>query len=552
MNSRYFFSLLILLTLLQNPSPAPASDIYLKVDDNEFGQGILRPRGNECLIITPAHVVENGFTIEATTAEQIHSPAELLELFPGDISVLRLKTDVPISCRRPSWPDHRTLNRLLATEKEGELQTMLADGSIRKTPVKIVGYDQYRNISIRPLNAEDALAKGFSGSPLFIGGQCAGMLLSIDNGLGRCIRQDALVNTLALFFADTGPSPGQPSQPPQQPAHTASSPPTKPETLHFSNTLLNHVTKEHHLQLNQNSPIHIALLPTGDQVRYAIELVDSSHRISCSYSLKSTLDHEITVPCTPLATDTFVLRVIGTGGEGRYNLRISPLVSDTNLRSADNILQVDGESQSGTIAKAAVAEYRVKLFANSPVRLVQQPTGEGFGYQLELTDSRGKTVLRLPSVAKPDQAGLRIPWTPPGTDTYTLQIRGKEGVGPYAIALEAIAFDAQLRGRANVLQQGGRAMGGAIATGAVAEYRFSAEAYTPMRFNFAATDGQDGHFTVEVWDSEGMLIFRDPHRHFSGRESAVLPFTVSKAGAYILRLIGLDGETGYTISLSAP
>jgi hypothetical protein len=550
MNTKDLLSTLIVLLLVHCASPAPASDIYLKVDDNEFGQGLLRPRGNECLIITPAHVVENGFAIEATTAEQMRYPAEVLELFPGDISVVRLKTDAPITCRRPAWPDHSNLNRLLATEKEGELQTMLADGSIRKTPVKIVGYDQYRNISIRPLNGEDALAKGFSGSPLFIGGQCAGMLLSIDNTIGRVIRQDALASTLALFFADSGAASTAIRSPPR-PSSTAASPPAEPETLQFDNNILTNVTREHHLRLHQNSPIQISFVPTGDQVRYAIELVDSSHRISCSYSMKANVDKKTTLPCTPLATDTFTLRVIGTGGEGRYKLQIKPLVSDTSLRSADNILQIDGEPQSGTIAKGAIAEYRMKLFANSPVRILQQPTGEGVGYQLELVDSKGRNSLRLPSIAKPDQAGSRVPWTPPTTDTYTMRVLGKEGAGPYTIALESIAFDAQLRGQANVLQPGGRAMRGVIAKGAVAEYRFTAEAYTPIRFNFAAS-GDQGRYTVEVWDAGGILIFRDPHRHFSGQESAVLPVTVATSGNYALRLIGIDGETGYTLTLNKP
>ncbi len=524
---------------------ASASDIFLKVDDNEFGQGILRPRGTECLIITPAHVVENGFAIEATTAEQIHAPAEILELFPGDIGVLRLKSDSPISCRRSSWPNHSTLNNLLGTEKEGELHTMLADGSMRKTPVEIVGFDKFRNIYIRPQAGEDALAKGFSGSPLFIGRQCAGMLLSVNNnGVGNVIRQDALANTLALFFEDSGG--GGTSVAVAKKIEPPPVVPQKPGEQQFSGQILTNVTKEHSLRLQENSPIRINLVPSGDRVKYAIELVDSSHRISCSHTLKGSLEQEVTFPCTPQRSDDFTLRVTGTGGEGRYQIQIAPLVADTALRGDNNILQVDGEEQSGTIAKGAVAEYRVKLFANSPVRLVQTPTSEAYGYQIEVVDPQGSVAFRATSTAKPEQA--RQPLTVAKTDTYVLRVQGREGVGPYSLALQSIAFDAQLRGQANVLQQGGSAMRGVIAKGAVAEYRFTLAAYTPAAFAFAAT-GDKGRFTVEIWDEQGTLVFRDPYRRFSGLENAQLPVTVSKAGNYSLRLLGIEGETRYQCSL---
>ena len=66
-----------------------AADVYLKIDSNEFGQGVMRQRGQECLVIAPAHVVENALQIEMTTSDRAKYAAEVLEMFPGDISVLR-------------------------------------------------------------------------------------------------------------------------------------------------------------------------------------------------------------------------------------------------------------------------------------------------------------------------------------------------------------------------------------------------------------------------------------------------------------------------------
>ncbi|MBV5318507.1 MAG: hypothetical protein JZU50_11935, partial [Desulfobulbaceae bacterium] len=180
-----------------------ASDVYLKIDANEFGQGILRQRRHECLIIAPAHVVENAFKIDITTSDRSKYSAEVLELFPGDLSVLRFVNENPSLCRQTGWSTKTNLNALLEMEKQGELRTMLADGSIRITDVDIVSYDKYRNINIRPRNSLDAISKGESGSPLYIAGQFSGMLLSVKNDIGNVIRQDAMINTLSLFFGDT-------------------------------------------------------------------------------------------------------------------------------------------------------------------------------------------------------------------------------------------------------------------------------------------------------------------------------------------------------------
>ena len=530
---------------------AIAASVFIKVDDNEIGQGILRPRGTDCLVITPAHVVENGFKIEVTTAEQMHAQAEVLELFPGDLSVLRLKGDNGISCKPISWPGHNALTTLLATEKQGDLHTMLPDGSMRKTPVELVGYDPYRNIYIRPVNPADALVKGDSGSTLFVDGQAAGMLLSVDKNVGNVIRQDALTNDLALFFNDTNAPAAAPvvHHEAPKPAATATTSATAAAGQQFTGSLYTNVTREHQIYLQENSPVRIVLQPTGDKVKYALELDDSSHRQSCSYSLKGAVSQDVTIPCTPQTTDNFTLRVIGTGGEGRYQIQVIPLVSDTALRSDNNIIKIDGDSQSGTLAQGAVALYKVKLFANSPIRIVQQQTSGDYGYEISIIDSRDSKVFRAQSSSKADSTQLRIPWTPPRTDAYTLQLTGRKGIGPFQVSLQSIAFDSQLRGQANSLQIGGPEARGTIAKGAVAEYRFNVNAMQQVRFNFAPEDDA-GQFIVEIRNAQGNIFFKDPYRSFGGMKSGALPFTVAQAGTYTLRLLGTEGETKYALSLT--
>lgn len=544
----FFAHLLACLQCVQ----AVASDAYLKADENETGQGIFRQRNTECLLITPAHVVENALVIEATTADRSQYQAEVIELFPGDLSVLRLKTDHSVACRQARWPSREQLNALLGTEKQGELHTMLADGSIRKIPVEVIGYDKYRNINIRPINQEDALAKGASGSPLFLAGQPAGMLLSVNNGVGNVIRQDALANAIALFF-DEGDKGGgakplaAEAASPKPSARSAA--PNNDST--FTGTVLTNVAKEHAIMLNANSPIQITLSPTGDKVRYAVELIDSSNRVSCSRTLKNPLlDAEVSFPCTPLATDKYALRVTGTGGEGAYKIGLAPITSDAALRNDKNIISVDGDAQTETIVKNAVAEYKVKLYRNSPVRIVQSLHGDDYKYTTEISDSTGKIVFRSLCAPRPDRAPITTPFTPKTTDAYVVRVLGTEGAGQYTLALQSIAFDAQLRGEANVLKIGGGAATGVIAKDAAAEYRFDLDANVPVRFNFPAT-GDQGAYNVEVLDSSGKPVYSDPYKRIRGLESAFIPFTASKADHYILRLLGTDGESRYAVTLTS-
>ncbi len=552
MNSKYrIFSIVYLLICIQF-SQAYASDVYIKADENETGQGVFRQRNSECLIITPAHVVENAFTLEVTTADRSRYQAELIEQFPGDISVVRIKTENNVACRQTNWPTRAQLNALLATEKQGELHTMLADGSIRKIPVEVIGYDKYRNINIRTINQEDAINKGESGSPLYLAGQVSGMLLSVTNGVGNVIRQDALANAVSLFF-DEGEKKNEKQKnaleynPPDNSALNDALPQKLPE---FKGNILTNVTKEHAVNLTENSPIRITLSPTGDKVKYALELIDTSNRISCSYSLKtSTFDKDISFPCTPLKTDSFLLRVIGTGGEGSYKIEFSPIASDVTLRNDKNIIQVDGDPHSGTIVKNAVAEYKVKLYNNSPVRIIQSLNKDNYKFTTELSDSKGEIVFRNQYVPRPDNAVIQTPFTPKKTDTYVLRILGLEGAGQYTLTIQSIAFDSQLRGAANMLKVGANTVSGILAKDAVAEYRFDLDAFTPVRFNFFGT-GDQGTYNVEIWDSAGKLVYSDPYKRIHGLETLFIPFVVSKDDRYTLRLIGTDGECRYALNLT--
>ena len=489
----YIFCILFFVNIFFVPALF-AADVYLKMDSNEFGQGIMRQRGQECLVITPAHVVENALQIEMTTSDRVKYAAEILEMFTGDISVLRIVNGDSTVCHHASWLNKTNLNGLLEIEKHGELRTMLADGSLRITDVDIVGYDKYRNINVRPRNRADALSKGESGSPLYISNQFSGILLSVKEDIGNVIRQDALANTLALFFKDSIQTSRQGAMP-FDGAKKANSPSKENEPaieMEFTGGIAQSAVTVHQVKLVENSPIRLSFLATGDSEKFTFEIWDSNRTVvlrnpSQLYSGKESF----TVSFTPHKSDTYSLYITGTEGEGKYKVKISSIAFDSQLRSETNVIQVGGKAAAGVIAQGAVAQYRVNLEKNSPVRLNFLATGEQGKYTVEILDATGKAVYKNPSRSYSGTEAFTLAFTPPKNDTYALHIIGTDGEGKYNVKISAIALDSQLRGEINIVQIGDDPVEGVIAQGALAEYRIKVEANNPMRLNFFATGASD-------------------------------------------------------------
>ncbi|MDR2548711.1 MAG: serine protease [Desulfobulbus sp.] len=538
--------------LFSGPGSAIASDAYIRTDNNETGQGVLRQRGDECLVITPLHVVDDALQIEVTLADKHRYPAELIESFPGDLSVLRIAAADSIPCKAGTYYANIPLDTLLAAEKSGELRTMLADGSIRIVPVNIVGYDQFRTIHILPQDAATPLAKGESGSPLYIAGRFAGMLLSVANNVGNVVRSDALAQTVALFFEDRArraPSAAVPKKSEMPAAEKALHKEMAGKEQEFSGIVAKSAAVEHTIKLEGNSPVRLSFIPTGDTEQFNLEILDSARRIVYQNKNRPLSGTDAArIPFTPPRNDVYSLFIIGTKGEGKYAFTVTPITTNARLRSQANTLHLGGGAAQGLIAQGAVAEYGVALEENSPVRLVLPASEDRLRYSLDIVDVAGRSVYRdaarVHSVGDP----AAIAFTPPKTGRYTIRLKGVEGEGAYGLQLLPIASNAQLRGEANVLTIGGAQAEGSIAQGAVAEYRLQLEALQAVRFYFSGA-GDSGKYTIEIVDSAGGPVYLNPTRRYDGAESFVLPFAAPKTDVYTLRLTGTDGECRYAVGI---
>lgn len=520
--------------------PALASDVYIRADDNEIGQGVFRRRGRECLVLTPSHVVENALRIELVTAEKQLYKAEVIESFPGDVSVLRVQQGEGLNCRESIPVSQVRLETLLETEKQGELRTLLADGSVRIIPVDIVGFDRYRFIHVTPQDKATILAKGESGSPLYISGQFAGILLSVRTNVGSIMRRDALNYAVSMFFNDPIANPAGKAAP------VKDSPPADQGEV-FRGVIANSAVAEHRLRLEGNSPLRLSFIATGDSQRFAVEILDSVRRVVFQSREQALSGNEsVNLPFTPPATDTYTITILGTRGEGRYAFTLTPIATNAQLRGEANTIAVGGHTVRGQLARGAVAEYRVRLEGNSPIRILLPATGDQLRYTLDVVDGNDRSVFTEARRTRSAGEAVQLPFTPPQDGPYILRLRGVEGEGAFALLLQPIAANAQLRGEGNLITIGRGTVEGIVVQGAVAEHRLNLEAMQPVRLQFHAT-GDRGLFTVEVVDSAGTGIYLNPSRRYGGSESFAIPITVLNKDQYILRITGIEGECRYAL-----
>ena len=532
--------------------PGMASDAYIKTDGNEIGQGIIRQRGSECLVITPLHVIENAFKIEVTLADKQKLAAEMIEAFPGDIGLLRIADQDSIRCKRILFENDTQLDALLENEKQGELRIMLADGSIRRIPVQIAGYDKFRNIHVTPSESSITFAKGESGSPLYIAGHFSGILLSVKNKVGIILRSDALAQTISLFFNETSKNAAQRISSKQSEEPAVTEPTKKPKGTkeqQFSGGIAKSAVAEHTIRLEGNSPVRLSFLPTGANAFFNIEILDSARRIVFQNRKNAFSTAEaVNIPFTPPMSDVYSIFIAGTQGEGKYAFTVTPITSNAQLRGEANELFIGGNAVHGIIASGAVAEYRVQLEENSPVRLHLPATGNQVRYSVDVLDATGNSVYRDAGAQHSATDSLALPFTPPKHGEYRLRLKGTEGEGAYSLQLLPIASNSQLRGEANVLAIGGNAVEGIVAQGAVAEYRIPLEAVHPIRFHFTAS-GDSGQYNLEIVDSSGMAVYVNPSKRYRGTETFAIPFTAPKNDTYSLRMHGLAGECRYSLQV---
>lgn len=166
----------VLLFCLLTPSAALAQEVFIRVGEQR-GQGVLRPRGEEYMVLTPHHVVKQALgSIEIIGPYGLRAKGTLQQTFEPDLAILRIE-EGSLDCR--SWSVPADFDEALGRQASGHLSIREHDGSLSLMPVTFRNINA-RYIRVKPTDASDTIEKDMSGASLIINGSLGGFLLSID------------------------------------------------------------------------------------------------------------------------------------------------------------------------------------------------------------------------------------------------------------------------------------------------------------------------------------------------------------------------------------
>lgn len=172
------------------------------ISSKEIGRGILRERDGEVFVITPKHVVEESISsIKIIGERNVISSATLVQTYSADLAIARI--DGGGKQKYTDWNVGKDFESILNRNSSGFIEYREQDGSTKKTEVNITEVSN-ESITVTPKTTGYALAKGWSGSALFVNNGVdkifLGLLTDIDGTKGDVIRADYMMNIMSGFF----------------------------------------------------------------------------------------------------------------------------------------------------------------------------------------------------------------------------------------------------------------------------------------------------------------------------------------------------------------
>ena len=175
-------------------APVYASDVFIETD-MEFGRGILRAVGSECLVYTPKHVIEDSDGIYVSGRFKRDIEASLLTTYPQDLAVLSIpQSDIKL-CQESTWKDGGArVSAILNNVNKAKLSFIKKNGGLTEYDLKIVEKEIHTYFHVKLDNSNKSIKQGMSGSTVYVGNYPIGMLVSVNDGIGKVLRLDDITN----------------------------------------------------------------------------------------------------------------------------------------------------------------------------------------------------------------------------------------------------------------------------------------------------------------------------------------------------------------------
>lgn len=517
---------IFVICLLMTSAAGYASDAYVDAEE-EFGQGVFRQRGHECFFLTPKHVVGDADEIRLFTEGKAEYPGKLERVYDIDLAIVR--SDDVLPCENRKWESGNRLRYLLDNFDDGVIKTRRPDGTLAQTRVFITEKGDPTRLSIKPRSVKDALQKGNSGSILYIDGEMSGMLLSVKDGVGTILRQDAMHNTVKTFFDAV-------KTPLSEIIGDSDLFEYNTTVATFKGMVKQGETQDYKIGLDENSPLIFRVEKAKDGLEFNMELFDSRRKSVANWTRLGGAKQDLVF--TPASNGGYHVRITGARNSGEYYVDAKLVRTDKELRGRGNIVN-HGERVIGRIAQGAIAEYTYKAEENEPVLVVLDAIENGARYDLEIVDRRHNLIKKLTDVGS---ASTDVVFTPPKRDRYIFRLTGTRSYSVFSFDAKKLGKSEWFSDKQNLQME--EPIDGMIVEGASSEFRFKAKENHPLVF---AVESDNPAITYKV-EVEGK--FRKTVQEWLGKNKyGEFVFTPPKSANYTLRITGTKSYGESSIEL---
>ncbi|MFW8567083.1 hypothetical protein [Orrella sp. 11846] len=201
------FVLMLMIGYISNGFAAQVVVLSNDTPPREIGQGFLTAYGNQCLLIMPTHVAqEGGVNFRREGRVSIFGSVSNGHDLGDDVSLFSVRGVNIGQCGSSMSILPRAVDNKLRNARAVQTRFINGDGTIGQMAVVVVDNDQAEYLRIKPLIEGEQIFKGLSGSLLTVEGDAIGMLLSVHarSGVGTVIRQDTLLKKAEQFLRQIG------------------------------------------------------------------------------------------------------------------------------------------------------------------------------------------------------------------------------------------------------------------------------------------------------------------------------------------------------------
>lgn len=188
---------LSLAMFLSMPLAVQAEDVFVSAGRQQ-GQAITRIRGNECFLVSAAHLFDSPDPIDLVDSQRRRHRAQMVRRYGEDLAILKADDSRSSVCQSEHWPDKGSVSSLLSSQSAGVLRSRNEDGSRSQIQVRIVEFDD-RFITIEPADGRQIL-RTWSGGTLSIGSEIVGLIVGVTNRGGRVYRREYVNDLLRSYF----------------------------------------------------------------------------------------------------------------------------------------------------------------------------------------------------------------------------------------------------------------------------------------------------------------------------------------------------------------